>query len=264
MDVDQGASAPLPPALPTPDPSGSVGRIPPPRAPGQGLRPGCAVRPMEPEDLHFVVTEHRTHFPDGFFARLGGRFLAAYTGTYLTSPAARAYIVEADGLPVGFLVGVTDPAAHRHHVIRAHGRGLALRACAALFVRPGLALHFTRTRLARYARKLLPGRRRQAEETTAAAPREGITAVLAHVVVLRRVRSLGLGSTLVDRFTRDAAAAGCARVSLVTAAGESGAGPYYERLGWRHTGETLTPEGRPYATYEYPLDRHPRDRGTAQ
>ncbi|MFC4467333.1 GNAT family N-acetyltransferase [Streptomyces xiangluensis] len=259
MDVNRGASAPLCSALPAPDPSGSVDRIPPPRAPSRGGHPGCAVRPMEPEDLPFVVTEHRTHFPDGFFARLGPRFLTAYTGTYLTSPHARAYIAETDGLPVGFLVGVTDPAAHRHHVIHTHGRGLALRACAALLVRPGLALHFTRTRLARYARKLLPGRRQQAEETTAAAPRDGITAVLSHVVVLHRVRSLGLGSALVGRFTQDAATAGCARVSLVTAAGEEGAGRYYERLGWWYAGETRTPEGRPYATYEYRLPQ-----GTAQ
>ncbi|MFF3820459.1 GNAT family N-acetyltransferase [Streptomyces bluensis] len=255
MDVDRGASAPLPLALPAPDPSGSVGRIPPSRAPSRDVPLDCAIRPMEPEDLHFVATEHRAHFPDGFFARLGPRFLSAYTGTYLTSPYARAYIAEADGLPVGFLVGVTDPAAHRHHVIRTHGRRLALRACAALSTRPGLALHFTRTRLTRYARKLLPGQRRRTEETATVTPRDGVTAVLSHVVILGRVRSLGLGSALVARFTEDATTAGCAHVSLVTAAGEDGAGRYYERLGWRYAGETRTPEGRAYATYDYQLYR---------
>ncbi|GGZ98852.1 GNAT family N-acetyltransferase [Streptomyces bluensis] len=277
MDVDRGASAPLSHALPTPDPSGfsapsapsgpvgrgPVDRVPLPRAPGRGLFFGCAVRPMEPEDLHFVVTEHRAHFPDGFFARLGPRYLAAYTRTYLTSPHARAYIAEADGLPVGFLVGVTDPAAHRQHLVRTHGRRLALHACASLTVRPRLALHFLRTRLGRYARKLLPARRDPAQQPAPVAPRPGVTAVLAHVAILGRVRSLGLGSALIRRFTDEAATAGCARVSLVTAAGPDGAGRYYERLGWQHVGETRTPEGRALLTYEYDLSPQP-PRGTAQ
>ena len=218
---------------------------------------------MGPEDLPFVVTEHRAHFPEGFFARLGTRFLTAYTRTYLTGPHARAYIAEAEGVPVGFLVGVTDPAAHRQHIVQNHGKGLALRACAALCIRPGLALHFTRTRLARYARKLLPGRRGAAEAAIEAPPRPGITAVLAHVAVVGRVRSYGLGSALVRRFTQDAAAAGCARLSLVTAAGPEGAGRYYERLGWGYAGETRTPEGRTLLTYEYEfVHQHPT--GTAQ
>ncbi|NGO15651.1 GNAT family N-acetyltransferase [Streptomyces sp. HC44] len=220
---------------------------------------------MGPEDLPFVVAEHRAHFPDGFFARLGPRYLTAYTRTYLTSPHARAYIAEADGVPVGFLVGVTDPAAHRQHLVRTHGRGLALRAGASLCARPALALHFMRTRLGRYARKLLPGRPRPASAPTPAEsiPRAGVTAVLAHVVVIGRVRSYGLGSALVHRFTQDAATAGCAGISLVTAAGPDGAGRYYERLGWRYAGETRTPDGRALLTYEYGLSHQPH-RGTAQ
>ncbi|MEU5575894.1 GNAT family N-acetyltransferase [Streptomyces coeruleorubidus] len=218
---------------------------------------------MGPEDLPFVVDEHRDHFPDGFFARLGPGYLTAYTRTYLTSPHARAYIAEADGAPVGFLVGVIDPVAHRRHVVRAHGRGLALRACMSLSVRPGLSLHFIRTRLGRYARKLLPGRRETAPQAAESRPRAGVTAVLAHVVVIGRVRSYGLGSALVRRFTEDAASAGCARVSLVTAAGPDGAGRYYERLGWWCAGQTRTPEGRTLLTYEYDLP-HRLPRGTAQ
>ncbi|MFP8963238.1 GNAT family N-acetyltransferase [Streptomyces nanhaiensis] len=206
---------------------------------------------MEPEDLPFVVGEHRRHFPDGFFARLGPRFLTSYTATYLTSPHARAYVAEAEGLPAGFLVGVTDPAAHRSWLVRTHGRRLALRACTALVTRPGLLLHFLRTRLGRYSRKLLPSRHRRQEPP--AADRDGVTAVLAHVAVADRARSLGLGAALVERFTQDAADAGCARVTLVTATGPAGAGPFYERLDWQRTGESHTPEGRLFAVYEHPL-----------
>ncbi|EGX55177.1 acetyltransferase, GNAT family protein [Streptomyces zinciresistens K42] len=218
---------------------------------------------MGPEDLPFVVAEHLAHFPDGFFARLGRGYLTAYTRTYLTSPHAVAYVAEADGAPAGFLSGVLDPVAHRRHVVRVHGRRLAARACGSLAVRPALALHFLRTRLGRYARKLLPARRSAPPPTGEAAIRTGATAVLAHVVVASRVRSYGLGSALVRRFTEDAAAAGCARMSLVTAAGADGAGPYYERLGWQKAGETTTPEGRTLLTYEYDLTLRP-SRGTAQ
>jgi len=49
-------------------------------------RSGLRIRFMDPEDLPFVIAEHLGHFPDGFFARLGPKFLAAYTRTYLTGP----------------------------------------------------------------------------------------------------------------------------------------------------------------------------------
>lgn len=218
---------------------------------------------MGPEDLAFVVAEHRTHFPEGFFARLGRRYLTAYTRTYVTSPHAVAYIAEADGRPVGFLVGVSNPPAHREHVMRTHGRALALRAAAALCVRPGLAVHFLRTRLGRYARKLRGGHQEpNAQQTGLATPPDGTTAVLAHVVIVERVRSYGLGSALVTRFVQDAAAAGCTQASLVTAAGPDGAGRYYEQLGWHCAGDVRTPEGRLLESYVFPLHNQPR--GTAQ
>ncbi|MFE7979759.1 GNAT family N-acetyltransferase [Streptomyces shenzhenensis] len=108
-----------------------------------------------------------------------------------------------------------------------------------------------------------PGAESAASTPSETESRAGITAVLAHVVVIARVRSYGLGSALVRRFTDDAAAAGCARLGLVTAAGPDGAGPYYERLGWQYAGETRTPEGRALLAYEYDLTFYPR-RGTAQ
>ncbi|WP_051859918.1 GNAT family N-acetyltransferase [Streptomyces anulatus] len=211
---------------------------------------GVRIRLMEPDDLPFVVAEHLGHFPEGFFARLGPRFLAAYNRAYLTSPDARAYTAETGGQPVGFLVGVTDPAAHRRHVLRDHGRGLLLRALGSLCVRPRLAVHFIRTRLARYCRKLIP--HRAARQAPAGAP-SGVTAVLAHVVVAEHARSRGIGAALIARFVEDAADADCARVTLVTVA-EGGAGPYYEWLGWLRQGETRTPDGRRLLTYDFPLN----------
>lgn len=205
---------------------------------------------MMTADLPFVVREHRHHFPDGFFARLGPAFLTAFTRTYLGSPDGRAYVAELNGQTVAFLVGVTNPVGHRRYLLRVHGVQLAFRAACGLAIRPRLALHFLRTRLVRYSRRLLS--RGGAPDPGPTAP-GGLTAVLAHVAVATEARSRGIGTVLVDRFVADAAYCGCARVSLVTLTGVDGAGPYYQRLGWQPRGETRTPEGRSLTTYELPL-----------
>ncbi|MFE7572090.1 GNAT family N-acetyltransferase [Streptomyces sp. NPDC057539] len=215
---------------------------------------------MDPQHLPYVVREHLRLFPDGFFARIGPSFLSTYTGTYLTSPHALAFIAVADGRPVGFLVGVTDPVLHRRHVLRRHGGKLLIRALGGLVVRPGLLVNFLRTRFPRYYRKLMrrqqPLQSAQATPATLAAPQTagGPVAVLAHVAVDETTRSLGIGADLVERFVAAATIAGCARVSLVTAEGPGGAGPFYERRGWRLAGDTTTPEGRRLLTYERLLD----------
>lgn len=211
------------------------------------------VRFMDPKHLPYVVREHLRLFPDGFFARLGPGFLTAYTGTYLTSPHALAFIAVVDGRPVGYLVGVTDPALHRRHVLRRHGGKLLMHALGGLAVRPGLLVHFLRTRLPRYYRKLT--RRQQPQQVAPASPQTpgGPGAVLAHVAVDEAARSLGIGADLIERFVAAAAIAGCGRVSLVTADGPQGAGPYYQRRGWRPAGESQTPEGRRLLTYERAL-----------
>lgn len=208
------------------------------------------LRRMTPADLPFVATQHLHHFPDGFFARLGPAFLAEYYRPFLTGPHAHAYTVDVAGRPVGFLVGVTHPVAHRQHVLRNHGRVLVVRAALSLLVRPRLALHFVRTRGRLYTRKMWVGRRTPPAAPVAVAERP---AVLAHVVVAEGARSRGIGAALVERFVEDAAAAGCARISLVTAAGHDGAGSYYAERGWHAKGERSTPDGMRLATYERPV-----------
>ena len=215
-------------------------------------RPTVHYRTMDAEDLAFVVEQHLHHFPDGFFARLGPRFLREYYRGFLTGPSARTAVAEVDGRRVGYLVGVTDPAAHRDHVVRRHGRGLALRAVAAMLLRPWLAVRFLRTRAGLYARKLL--RRRGRDSTSAASSRTvGRTAVLTHVAIEPSAQTQGIGSTLIQDFQRRAAEAGCDRLTLVTASGDDGAGPYYRRRGWSAVSERCTPDGLRLTTYERPV-----------
>ncbi|MFE4665549.1 GNAT family N-acetyltransferase [Streptomyces sp. NPDC056716] len=244
--------------------------------------PRIAVRFMDTRHLPYVVGEHLRHFPGGFFARLGRGFLTAYTRTHLTSPHATGFVAELDGEPVGYLVGVIDPALHRRHLLRSHGLGLALRGLAALAVRPTVAARFVRTRLGRYVRKLRPGEEAVPGRTPGPDPVSGIDidtgtgagtgslhprpvrgAVLSHVAVSERARSLGIGGVLIERFTDFAVLAGCDRISLVTAAGAAGAGPYYERRGWYPDGDTRTPDGHRFLLYakSLPGPTPPRPRG---
>jgi GNAT superfamily N-acetyltransferase len=224
-------------------------------------RPGrVSYRTMTEADLPFVVAQHMYHFPDGFFARLGQRFLSEYYRAFLTGSAVRASIAEFDDEPAGYLVGVTDPPAHRDHVVRRHGRALVLKAVAAMLRRPALGLLFLRTRTGLYARKLLRRRGPRANRSGAASaalsgqqPRSGPTAVLTHVAVVPGVQSCGIGSELIRRFDEEVAAAGCERLSLVTASGEQGAGPYYRRNGWQASGGRCTPDGLQLTTYERPV-----------
>ncbi|MGW1279102.1 GNAT family N-acetyltransferase [Streptomyces tsukubensis] len=273
MDADQRAAA-----HPSPAHDGAPGSRPPiPAMRGHDPRPApapaapvraAAVRRLTPDDLPFVTTEHLRHFPDGFFARLGPGFVAAYLRTYLDSPHACAYAITAppapaptpstDRRPAGYLLGVLDPAAHRTHLLRFHRHTLAARGALALAVRPVAAGHFLRTRTARYARALLPtGMRSSIPTPGPASPPEpsGVTAVLAYVAVIGGARSRGLGGALVDRFAADATAAGCDRAELVTLAGTGGAGPFYERRGWTPRGISAAPDGRLLTTYELLLVR---------
>jgi GNAT superfamily N-acetyltransferase len=225
---------------------------------------------MSTSDLGFVVREHRQHFPDGFFARLGRGFLVEYYRAFLTSAKSRTVVAELDDTPVGYLVGVTDPAAHRNHVVQRHGRTLVVRAAAAMLVRPSLAYCFLRTRVGLYTRKLLRRRPRAASGGPVGCNEDAAaTAVLTHVAVAPEAQSIGIGSAMIDWFDQEVAAVGCDRLALVTSSGQNGAGPYYRRRGWTARGERCTPDGMRLTTYERPVEATPdqdyrwRSEGTA-
>lgn len=218
---------------------------------------------MRASDLDFVVDEHLRHFPDGFFARLGPAFLTEYYRGFLTGQHACTTVAEVAGRPAGYLVGVTDPPAHREHVVRRHGRKLVVRGVAAMARRPSLAWCFLRTRAVLYARKLLYRRRGRphAEGSIVRAEQgAGRTAVLTHVAVAPQAQSGGIGSELIRRFDDEVTARGCERITLVTASGDNGAGPYYRRRGWEPHGERRTPDGLWLTTYERPVQARLDDR----
>jgi GNAT superfamily N-acetyltransferase len=217
------------------------------------------VRPVEVGDVDFVVTQHLTHFPDGFFARLGDEFLREYYRSFIACAGAVALFAVRGTEPVGFLTGALDPAEHRRQMLKRDGRRLALRAATAMLVRPALAIFFLRTRAVRYLRRLL-GR------APAPPPAEpaGRTGVLHHVVVTPAVQAQGIGSKLVAHFEAMAADAGLSSITLVTAAGPQGAGEFYVKEGWTRVGEHRMSDGLILTTFTKHVAGHDGTERTPQ
>lgn len=227
-------------------------------APFTALDDEVVLRRMGLQDLPFIVEAHLAHFGDGFFARLGPRFLARYYRTFLDGPTAVAVIAENDGAPCGYLTGVLHTRQHRNLLLRYHGWGLAVRGCAAMVRHPRAGLTFVATRLPRYVRglrrSLAPTPPNSGTANTFAPPATiGDTAVLTHVVVSEPRRLRGVGTLLVEHFLDLATQAGCATAALVTSADPAGAAAFYEARGWTKRDSVAT-DGKPL--WRYTLNLH--------
>ena len=217
------------------------------------------LRRMGLQDLAFVVDAHIAHFGDGFFARLGPRFLARYYRTFLDGPTAVAIIAENGGTPCGYLAGILHTRQHRALLLRYHGPGLVFRGSAAMLRHPRTGITFVATRLPRYVRsfrrslKLTVSDRTNAPEQRADSAGVCDPAVLSHVVVSEPRRLRGVGTRLVDHFLDEAAQAGCATASLVTLAEPTGAAAFYGARGWTKRDSFTTPDGKPLWCYTLDL-----------
>ena len=217
---------------------------------GANALPPMHLRRMGLQDLTFVTGLHQASFREGFFVRLGARFLRRYYRTFLDGPLSTALICENDGVVCGYLVGVIDPPEHRRLLMQHHGLSLAVNAFATLIWRPGLAVHFLRTRARRYLRALA----RQPRATAASASESRRIAVLTYVAVDPSARGRGIGNALVGRFLDEAAAAGRSEACLVTRAGPQGAGAFYAARGWVRVGHSRRADGQPLEHYRFLLD----------
>lgn len=224
----------------------------PETGPGDGNLPGeLALRRMCAKDLPFVLDLHAREFPAGLQARLGRRFVRAYTRAFLTSPYAVVLLAECGGVAVGYLIGVSSPAGHRRFVLRTAAVPLLWWGVLGALRRPGLVAGAVAARLRRRLRRRLRPCRNAAGRPAAPAGSQG--AVLAHVAVTGAGRSRGVGTALVTAFVRAARAARCSHATLVTLAGAGGAGAFYERLGWRERCRLSTPRGRELVLYDHDL-----------
>ncbi|WP_218566389.1 GNAT family N-acetyltransferase [Vallicoccus soli] len=203
------------------------------------------VRDLRPADLPWTAATHVRLLPHGLFPRLGGAFVRRWHLGHRTSPYGVALVAERDGRPVGFLVGAVDQRRHVAWTLEHERLALALRGVLGLALHPAVLAVFVRTRLVRYARRLLPlpaapasggGASRPATPASAPAGPAGEpapVAVVAAVVVDPTARGTGAGRLLVEEFLARSAAAGTARAELVTLAGAGGASDFYAALGWQ-------------------------------
>jgi ribosomal protein S18 acetylase RimI-like enzyme len=203
------------------------------------LQPGGAnLRAARIDDLDFCTALHAETLPHGFFAELGHLFLRAYLATFVSSPHAVALLLTVHDAPVGMVVGVLRPQAHRQWVLRRRGFLLAILGTTALATRPRLALRFARTRIAHYRRAW---RRRRNPATTQLA---GQPAVLSHIAVAPGAEGAGFGRQLVEAFVEAARDAGSQRVVLATLAGKAGAAGFYRKQGWSESEPRLNFDGQ--------------------
>lgn len=197
--------------------------------------PPIAVRRAVPKDVADLARLHAAGLPDGFFARLGPAFLAAYLRTFLEGPDGVALVARDGDEVIGFVVGATRARRHSRWMVRRRGPQLTWRGMLAMFARPPVLLTFLRTRLGRYVRGLV---RRLVPRSVGGPPGGGSEdlAVLLHVVVDVDARGRGIGGMLVERFVEALRDRGVGEVRLVTDADE-GAGALYRRLGWTRLGD---------------------------
>jgi ribosomal protein S18 acetylase RimI-like enzyme len=229
----------------------STGRRPraaDPEPGGGDAEPDVDVRVARASDLPRTALLHRRYLPDGFFARLGTRFLRRYHATFLAGPDATFLVAEDEGQVLGFLAGTLDNAAHYRGVVRRGPVGLLLSGVVSLLRDPRLAVEFSRTRVVRYARAIGRQVRRRPSTTAgdggggpapAAAP---TVAVLTHVAVAESARGRGAGRALVAAFTERARSAEADELRLVTPSGGE-ARRFYRRIGWRSRGTRRGADG---------------------
>lgn len=239
------------PPLPVPGRGSAPLVTPYSRAPGALSRAGVLFRPAPratvlvraatAADLPLTAGLHVVHLPMGLFPQLGRGFVERWHRAHVDSPHGVALVAlqrqpEGDRL-VGFLIGATDRVALRHEMLTRHRRSLALRAAAALLVRPGLLVRFTRTRARAYLRRL---RRAGAVNGSASS---GAVGDLAAVVVDPACRRSGAGDALCAEFLAVCRRNRTPHVELVADAAADGPGAFYLRTGWRPADIGTTRDG---------------------
>lgn len=205
------------------------------------------VRRMGVQDLGFVIEQHKAHFPDNVFHRLGRRMLQCYYRTFLDSNHAVALVALIDGRPSGYLTGVLDTVKHRRLVKQFHAPSLAVASLLAALRHPLLAAGLVRRRI--------QIRRRPASKQPVAPT---VTAVLSHVAVQTSTQRWGSGSALVDAFLHHCRDNQSREVWVATADNPEPAERLYLRRGFILTGRERTFDGRWIRLYKLELDTSER------
>jgi ribosomal protein S18 acetylase RimI-like enzyme len=206
------------------------------------------IRPMTRRDVGLAARWHTQEFPDGFYPRLGPRFLAAYYWTFLKSPYAAA-LVAVDGSRItGYVAGTLDERRHGRRVLVRYCGLLVAVGTLCLLSQPSLWRDFVRRRAVRYLRRLV---RAVLEAMTP--PKAVASGELAYIVTAEEARGRGVGAGLLNEFRDHAFRAGTRELRLVTAADAPRLSTFYERHGWLPAERRTTLDGRALAGFRLPL-----------
>ena len=147
-------------------------------------------------------------------------------------------------LPIGYLVGVTDTAAHRTCLKRYRKASLAAMAIEATARHPLTLLRLLLTRVRLVLARRLAQTHKPAMDISASLARLSPMAVLSHLIVAEDFRGQGHGSRLGTTFIENARLQGARSVAVATAFDDVAAGAFYERHGWRLIRSRITFDGR--------------------
>lgn len=220
--------------------------------------PGVSIRDATVDDLRTMASWQCRFLPHGLFPRLGERFVRRWLATFIDGPFGVALIADlatpTGRVPVGFLVGSTDQHQHISHVLRTHRIALGLTGLTALALRPGLGMHFLRTRAKPYIRRIFTGAGRPTPPAEYDAVVQTPTAVVTAVAVKPDVRGTGVGGNLLTRFIEQSRTAGVPKAELVAMADAANTERFYKKLGWTLVSEHISKDGVVARTFRYEID----------
>ena len=181
---------------------------------------------------------HQAAFPDFFLSRLGQPFLVQFYLGYVTDPTA-VIVISRDsvGRPQGVVVGTTDPAGFYGRLLRRRFFGFAGASILAALKHPSAAP------------RLLSA---LAYRGGTPAGRQG--ALLSSICVDPALSGQGIGTTLLNVWTRRARSMGAERAFLTTdAVGNDAVNTWYLRKGWALSDRFVAHGDRPMNRYEFDL-----------
>lgn len=222
---------------------------------GGGGHTGLEIRDLRLTDTRASAGIHQEVLGMEFLSRFGPRFLAAYHGAWVRSPAGLALAaLDGDGRLVGLMLGSLDPAAHYRWMLRQAGPGLAVRLAGRALMDPPLARDLIATRGARYARgvwRQISNRRGRRAVAIATDGETGPTipvGEITHLMVTSSGQGTGAGRALVAETEARARSAGVEELVLVTPPDLDARG-FYNHLGWVEEGDMSSRSGESFIRF---------------
>lgn len=196
--------------------------------------PRPQIRAARVGDRKAIAELHKGSIGSGFLSTLGAGFLALLYRALIESDEAAVFVVESEGVVVGFIAGTVDTSAFYKTFVRHHGVEAAVR-LASLALSPSVA------------RRAYETLRYGSEQPRAAAE-------LLSMAVAPVARRRGMGRRLVERLLEWARDEGISAMTVVVGADNVGAIGLYNECGFVDGREIEVHEGSPSKEFLWTLE----------